>query len=49
MKAAGTCRFACIIGPEERERNSVAVKDMKDGTQENISLSEAAKYIREKL
>ena len=49
MKAAGACRFACIIGPEERERNSAAVKDMKDGTQENIPLSEAAKYIREKL
>ncbi|MBQ3653016.1 MAG: histidine--tRNA ligase [Synergistaceae bacterium] len=49
VKAAGACRFACIIGPEERERNSAAVKDMKDGTQENIPLSEAAKYIREKL
>ncbi len=49
MKAAGACRFACIIGPEEREKNSAAVKDMKDGTQENIPLSEAAKYIREKL
>lgn len=49
MKAAGACRFACIIGPEERESNSVAVKNMQDGTQENIPLSEAAKYIREKL
>ena len=49
MKVAGGCRFACIIGPEERERECVAVKDMREGTQESISVSEAVKYIRERL
>ena len=49
MKNAGMCEFACIIGQEERENNCVSIKNMHDGTQENMKMNEAVKYLREKL
>ena len=49
MKSAGACDFACIIGESERESESVAVKNMKDGVQMSIPVSEAVNYLREKL
>lgn len=49
MKNAGTCKFACIIGQEERENKCVAVKDMREGTQITVSVNEAVNYIRERL
>ena len=49
MKNAGTSEFACIIGESERESNSVSIKDMKEGTQTTIPMSEAVKYLRERL
>ena len=49
MKNAGACDFACIIGQSERENNSVAVKDMKAGVQENVPVNEAVNYLRDRL
>ena len=49
MKAAGSCKFACIIGSEEREKNLVAIKDLTNSTQESIAISEAVNYIKARL
>ena len=49
MKASGSCRFACIIGSEERENNLVAIKDLNNSTQESIALSEAVNYLKTRL
>ena len=49
MKAAGSCKFACIIGPDEINNNTVAVKDLVNGSQESIKVSEAANYIKTRL
>ncbi|MBR4195572.1 MAG: histidine--tRNA ligase [Synergistaceae bacterium] len=48
MKAAGACRFACIVGADERANNAVTVKNLADGTQVNISVDETVKYIMER-
>lgn len=47
MKSAGTCRFVCIVGSEEREQNTVTVKC--GGEQVNVPLEEAADYIKARL
>ena len=49
MKTAGTCVFACIIGPEEREKESAAVKNMKDGSQIHVALNDIVNYLLERL
>ncbi|MBQ7155067.1 MAG: histidine--tRNA ligase [Synergistaceae bacterium] len=49
MRNAGNCRFACIIGESERENGSVAVKDMKEGSQESVAVSEAVRYIQDRV
>ena len=49
MKNAGQCEFACIIGPEEREKDCAAVKNMKDGSQIHVALNGTAKYLLERL
>ena len=47
MKAAGAggAEWTCIIGPEELERGVAAVKNMEEGTQENVPLTEVPTYI----
>ena len=49
MKNAGSCNFACIIGSEEIAKNSVSVKNLSDGTQVNIPISEAVEYINHQV
>ena len=49
MKSAGACKFACIIGADERANETVAVKDLSDGSQVNIPMSEAVKYLEGNL
>ena len=49
MKAAGVCKFACIIGPDELANNVVAVKNLDDGSQEKISREEVVSYLKAKL
>ena len=49
MRSAGTCDFACIMGEAERESNSAAVKDMRDGSQMNVALNGTVKYLLERL
>ena len=49
MKTAGTCKFACIVGPEEREKDSAAVKNMKDGSQIHVALNDIVNYLLERL
>ena len=49
MKNAGTSDFACIIGQEEREKECVAVKDMKTGEQVSVPVSEAVSYLQERV
>ena len=49
MKAAGACRFACIVGADERANNAVTVKNLADGTQVNIPVDETVKYIMERV
>lgn len=49
MKIAGACKFACIVGNDERMNNTVAVKNLADGTQISIPISEAVSYIRERI
>lgn len=48
MKSAGACRFACIVGADERANNAVTVKNLADGTQVNIPVDETVKYIMER-
>ena len=39
MKSAGNfAQFACIIGREELEKNIITLKDLKEGTQEELTL-----------
>ena len=39
MKAAGnTAKYACIIGREELDKKLITLKDLKEGTQEELSL-----------
>ena len=45
MKSAGTCKFACIIGPDEIKNNTVSIKDMRGGSQINIPMNEAAVFL----
>ena len=49
MKIAGACKFACIVGADERMNNTVAVKNLSDGTQISIPINEAVNYFREKI
>jgi len=39
MKSAGNfAEYACIIGREELDKNIITFKDLKEGTQEELSL-----------
>ena len=49
MRVAGTCEYACIVGQEEREKDCVAVKDMRDGSQIHVALNGTVKYLLERL
>jgi histidyl-tRNA synthetase len=41
--------FVAILGPDERERNEVAIKNLRSGEQQNINRTEAGSRIREAL
>ena len=45
MKSAGACKFACIIGADERADDSVSIKNLADGSQVRIPRSEAVRHI----
>ena len=49
MKIAGSCKFACIIGADELENNNVSVKNMNDGSQITIALSDVTEYLKARL
>ena len=49
MKSAGACKFACIVGADERANNTVAVKNLSDGLQVSVSIPEVASYIKERI
>ncbi|MBQ3695142.1 MAG: histidine--tRNA ligase [Synergistaceae bacterium] len=49
MKIAGACKFACIIGADELANNSVSVKNMNDGSQITIALSDVTEYLKARL
>jgi histidyl-tRNA synthetase len=39
MKSAGNfAEYACIIGREELDKNIITLKDLKEGTQEELTL-----------
>lgn len=42
-------RFALIVGEDEIKNNALAVKDMKQSTQENVPLADLVEYIRKAL
>lgn len=41
------CKFIGIIGETERENNTIAVKNTKTGTQENIDIDKLINYLKE--
>ncbi|MBQ6971246.1 MAG: histidine--tRNA ligase [Synergistaceae bacterium] len=49
MRAAGSCRFACIVGADERAGGTVAVKNLADGSQVSVKACDVAGYIGGKL
>lgn len=49
MKIAGACKFACIIGADELADNNVSVKNMNDGSQITIAITDAAEYLKSRL
>lgn len=49
MKIAGACKFACIIGADELANHSVSVKNMNDGSQITIALSDVTEYLKARL
>ena len=49
MKAAGSCKFACIIGPDELADDVVAVKNLQEGSQEKVSINEVVSYLKARL
>jgi histidyl-tRNA synthetase len=51
MKAADRsgARFAVIIGAEERKAATVAIKDLKDGDQQNVAATAATDWLLAKL
>ena len=51
MKAADRsgARFAVIIGTEEKRNATVAIKDMKDGDQQEVAASAATEWLRQRL
>jgi histidyl-tRNA synthetase len=51
MKAADRsgARFAVIIGAEEREAATVAIKDLENGDQQNVAATEATDWLLAKL
>ena len=47
MKAAGnTAKYACIIGREELDKKLITLKDLKEGTQEELSLEAMINKLR---
>jgi len=51
MKAADRsgARYAALIGPAERDAGLVQVKDLKNGDQQHVALTEATDWLRERL
>ena len=49
MKAAGSCKFVCIIGADELAGNSVSVKNLQDGSQVTVAFSDVTEYLKERL
>lgn len=49
MRSAGACKFACIIGADERMNETVSVKNLADGGQVSVKISEAVSFIHERL
>lgn len=49
MRSAGACKFACIIGADERMNETVAVKNLADGGQVSVKIGEAVKHIKEMI
>jgi histidyl-tRNA synthetase len=51
MKAADRsgARFAAIIGAEERNAGNVAIKDLKEGDQQDVAATAAVGWLRERL
>jgi histidyl-tRNA synthetase len=51
MKAADRsgARFAVIIGAEERKAATVAIKDLKNGDQQNVAATAATSWLLAKL
>ena len=41
--------FVAVVGPEERERSEVAVKDMRSGEQQVVKRGDAGAMVREAL
>jgi histidyl-tRNA synthetase len=47
MKAAGnTAKYACIIGRDELDKKLITLKDLKEGTQEELSLEAMINKLR---
>jgi histidyl-tRNA synthetase len=42
-------RFTAILGEDELSENRIAVKDMAEGSQENVAINELANYIKTKM
>ncbi|OMP67578.1 histidine--tRNA ligase [Domibacillus epiphyticus] len=42
-------RFTAILGEDELAENRITVKDMAEGSQENVTLQELANYVKTKL
>lgn len=49
MKVASACKFACIIGADEIAAGNVAVKNLNDGSQENITVNDVVSYLKERI
>jgi len=49
MKSASEAAYACIIGPEEISKKSVAIKNMTNGEQTLVPMEEAAQYLRRSI
>jgi histidyl-tRNA synthetase len=41
--------FVAVLGDEERQHGTVAVKDMRSGEQQAVSRAELAGYLRSRL
>jgi histidyl-tRNA synthetase len=49
LAAARRCRFAIVIGPDERSRHAAVVKDLSAGTQREVSLADLSALLRHEL